>query len=343
MSIITDFLKLFKYDPETDGASTFNIKQCLNDNWDKIDAWASGIKTTIAGLVPGTRKINNKALSADVTLTGDDIKTSASDNTPIGDVVSVLGGATTPQGALANLGAGVRPNLLINPFFEVNQRGQTSYSGGASYFIDLWKLSDSAMSVQISDDHISITSASTYQSFEQRIENYKELFGKTLTLSALVKGVSGNTVGIAIGNTNTSSGVYFRERFTCTGNWQLITMTFTLSEISSGDTYLAVMCYPEFTNGGTGGTSDWMAAKLEEGSTQTLAYQDDTGAWQLLPQPESDYATQLAKCQRYYQIYSTADARPSKAVDCRPVMRTDPAQGTIVVGDTTYYYNTAEL
>ena len=88
MSIITDFLKLFKYDPETDGASTFNIKQCLNDNWDKIDAWASGIKTTIAGLVPGTRKVNGKELSADVTLTGEDIKTSASDETTISSQLS---------------------------------------------------------------------------------------------------------------------------------------------------------------------------------------------------------------------------------------------------------------
>lgn len=88
MSIITDFLKLFKYDPETDGASAFNIKQCLNDNWDKIDAWASGIKTTIAGLVPGTRKVNGKELSADVTLTGEDIKTSASDETTISSQLS---------------------------------------------------------------------------------------------------------------------------------------------------------------------------------------------------------------------------------------------------------------
>lgn len=97
MSIITDFLKLFKYDPETDGASTFNIKQCLNDNWDKIDAWASGIKTTIAGLVPGTRKVNGKELSADVTLTGEDIKTSASDETTISSQLSNLESAlTTP-------------------------------------------------------------------------------------------------------------------------------------------------------------------------------------------------------------------------------------------------------
>lgn len=39
MSKETEHLKLFKYDPETDdfNTTTFNIKQCLNDNWDKID------------------------------------------------------------------------------------------------------------------------------------------------------------------------------------------------------------------------------------------------------------------------------------------------------------------
>lgn len=38
MSTTTDNLGLFKYDPATDGAKTFNIKQSLNDNWDKLDA-----------------------------------------------------------------------------------------------------------------------------------------------------------------------------------------------------------------------------------------------------------------------------------------------------------------
>ncbi|HIY53026.1 MAG TPA: hypothetical protein H9832_03640, partial [Candidatus Agathobaculum merdavium] len=37
MSKLTDILGLFKYDPETDGANTFNITQALNNNWDKID------------------------------------------------------------------------------------------------------------------------------------------------------------------------------------------------------------------------------------------------------------------------------------------------------------------
>ena len=38
MSAKTNNLCLFKYDPSTDGAQTFNIKQALNDNWDRLDA-----------------------------------------------------------------------------------------------------------------------------------------------------------------------------------------------------------------------------------------------------------------------------------------------------------------
>ena len=74
MSIKTKLLELFKYEPETDGAQTFNIKSALNDNWDKIESWAQGVKTTLAGLVPTSRKINEKDLSEDVTLGAEDIK-----------------------------------------------------------------------------------------------------------------------------------------------------------------------------------------------------------------------------------------------------------------------------
>ena len=38
MSVLTAALKLFKYDPATDGAMTFNLRQTLTDNWDKLDA-----------------------------------------------------------------------------------------------------------------------------------------------------------------------------------------------------------------------------------------------------------------------------------------------------------------
>ena len=37
MSKLTEILNLFCYDPETDGANTFNIPKALNENWEKID------------------------------------------------------------------------------------------------------------------------------------------------------------------------------------------------------------------------------------------------------------------------------------------------------------------
>ena len=48
MSTTTDKLALFKYDPSTDGAQTFNIKQALNDNWDKLDDAVKEILITLA-------------------------------------------------------------------------------------------------------------------------------------------------------------------------------------------------------------------------------------------------------------------------------------------------------
>lgn len=40
MSVLTDILKLFKYDTEADKKQTFNIDKALNDNFDKIDDFA---------------------------------------------------------------------------------------------------------------------------------------------------------------------------------------------------------------------------------------------------------------------------------------------------------------
>src|SRR5699024_227365 len=68
-------------------------------------------------------------------------------------------------------------------------------------------------------------------------------------------------------------------------------------------------------------------AKLEEGSTQTLAYQDEAGAWQLLPQPESDYATQLARCQRY-QLELISKNDPQYACVGNGIGRTSGISGT---------------
>ena len=47
MSILSKALSLFKYDPDKDGAKTFNIKQALNDNWDEVLRSVSELDTAI--------------------------------------------------------------------------------------------------------------------------------------------------------------------------------------------------------------------------------------------------------------------------------------------------------
>jgi len=45
MSSTTSDLGLFKYDTSTDGKEVFSIDTSMNDNWDKIDAFATAMKS----------------------------------------------------------------------------------------------------------------------------------------------------------------------------------------------------------------------------------------------------------------------------------------------------------
>lgn len=188
-----------------------------------------------------------------------------------------LSNLDTPQAALANLGAGVRPNLLINPFFQVNQRGQSSYGQGPT--VDMWRLAtDGNGKATVANDGIIISgNTGTYCNFEVGIE---EVPPGTYTESFLVDDHTKVSQIYANGS----------GQFNITEN--LISYKFEVkSELDS--VYWGIQKFL------SAGDLKIFGAKLEEGSTQTLAYQDEDGAWQLLPQPESDYATQLLKCQRY--------------------------------------------
>lgn len=83
MSTTTEKLRLFKYDPSTDGAQTFNIKQALNDNWDKIDDAVKDIDTNL----------QKKASSAEVRVMGD-----------VGTTVTMTRGSKTLSGTVASTG-----------------------------------------------------------------------------------------------------------------------------------------------------------------------------------------------------------------------------------------------
>lgn len=192
---------------------------------------------------------------------------------------------------------------------------------GAGYTIDRLKMVAPGV-LLITDNGINLKlGASTYgySAFSMLIDGAKKLLGKTVTLSILTtNGLSSNSgvLGSAPSWITTySASSYVRSYF----DGDLLIVQFIL--VSDND-------------------PDIIAAKLELGTHQTLAHQEN-GNWVLNEIP--DYGEQLLRCQRYFQLYSAADKRPAKAVDCRPVMRADPSQGTIAIGGTTYYYNTAEL
>lgn len=196
-------------------------------------------------------------------------------------------GATNPQAALAALGAGVRPNLLINPFFQVNQRGQTSYSGTYSvHTVDGWLLNQQeTATLNVQSNGVQIVAGAGTAHLRQYLEFLPDGVYTVSFLSA------DGSMGYAVYEKSGTS--YTRKDYV-----QSNVFGIGMQDTNGKPTAFA------YAQSGTSATL--IASKLESGEGQTLAYQDEDGAWKLLPQPESDYATQLAKCQRYYARYGIA-------------------------------------
>lgn len=214
------------------------------------------------------------------------------------------------------------PNMLDNWYFgnPVNQRGDTQHTGSAAtYYIDRWRCGGYNQTIELTQ-HGLHWSTNTGIWLTQPIENYDDLVGKIVTVSAIIDGILYSATGVV----SSSDSI----KFLTTGNLYL--------EVTKEEKGVRFVTYTDPTQIVT-----IKAAKLELGSQQTLAHQDADGNWVLNEIP--DYGEQLAQCQRYYQLYSAAEQRPAKAVDCRPTMRVDPSQGTITIDGTTYYYNTADL
>lgn len=210
-------------------------------------------------------------------------------------------GTTTAQAALSALGAGVRPNLLDNAIFvgggtggklPINQRGQTEYTGQVST-IDRWSMIGTTGKLTLNSNGVyfeKVVDATSYAGLDEKIP-LGNLEGKELTLSCLVDGVC-YCVTVSAG---WSSDLSKTIQIVTDGKYM------TLSVVRVDDTLLIRFYY-----GGAASVSNTgfllQAVKLEIGSIQTLAYQDIDDTWKLLPQPESDYATQLMKCKYYATI-----------------------------------------
>lgn len=226
--------------------------------------WSS-VKAALGKLfVPLARKINGKTLSADVTLTGENIAVSTTDSTPISDAVKYR----------------TNPNLLDNWYFgnPVNQRGQTEYTGNATYSIDRWWTQyDTTLSIV--DGGIKIGGKwDVQQYFENTLPN------ATYTLSLLYKDRTGSApLRLLIGN-RTDGDIAQTESKNASGILSITFSTAALNKVNFGFA------------GSTDNSATIIAAKLELGDTQTLAHKEK-GVWVLNEIP--DFGEQLRRCQYY--------------------------------------------
>lgn len=155
------------------------------------------------------------------------------------------------------------PNLLINPDFKINQRGETTYEiGSKSYTVDRWAVEKGKVTVN-SDGTVTATGGTTNEEgyYKQQLEN---AISGDYTVSMEVISISG-AVRIAIEGAwqNIKSGLNVFHGITGTGAVGL--------QLANGSSI----------------TLKWV--KLEQGSIATPF---------VAPNP----AEELAKCRRFYEL-----------------------------------------
>ena len=190
------------------------------------------------------------------------------------------------------------PNLLINPDFRINQRGQAEYTSG--YTVDRWYSPGKCSAAPISGGvklTSTVTASSTTHAFWQDFE-FPLPPGK-YTLSLKAADVTG--VWAARIRTVTAAGDYVDSYYTLALREGVNKVSVDLPE---GEYISAVSI--GFNKGNEAGNSLKLAwIKLENGSLATMFVAPDRAA-------------ELAKCQRFYQIRTTNDINP---LDLRPSMR----------------------
>ena len=189
-------------------------------------------------------------------------------------------------------------NELDNPDFRINQRGQAEYTSG--YTVDRWYSPGKCSAAPISGGvklTSTVTASSTTHAFWQDFE-FPLPPGK-YTLSLKAADVTG--VWAARIRTVTAAGDYVDSYYTPRLQAGINSVTVDLPDSE----YISAVSV-SLNKGieiGDSLTIEWM--KLENGSATLFVH--------------PDLATELEKCQRFYQIRSTNDIDP---LDLRPSMRT---------------------
>ena len=222
-------------------------------------------------------------------------------------------------------------NFLINSYFvgggsqkgnsqfPINQRGKTEFASvSRKIFIDKWYVLRSSWALESEGLSGKKDDSENNGGISYLLEG--EWRNKSITLSAIIDGELMSLSGV-------SPAEYNKQIYKDFGKVRLVFQPST--PVNFVTIYFYDTEYHVLT-----------AAKLELGDTQTLAHKEgDTWVLNEIP----NYATELMKCQRYYQVFKTSSMRPVEAEDFRPVMRARPALETISIGGQTYYTADANL
>lgn len=213
------------------------------------------------------------------------------------------------------------PNLLINGDFNINQRNKTITdlpTSGLYFAADRWfafknegdvvrlqndAIGDATPQLPIVRSNRFITEGTARFTTGQRIEINRagiSVFGSTMTLSGLGRvlgeGVSCKITGIMIDIVNTGGEVTYTERYDVdfpikSNNADKFEYTFSIPSKSYTEIDVTSFCQVSLNVELSNGSLDLTCMKLEYGSVATPFVADDP-------------ATNLAKCQRYYQEHA---------------------------------------
>lgn len=175
-----------------------------------------------------------------------------------------------------------------NSQFPINSRGLTTYPEGTnnSYCIDRWKTNGTTTEVSVQSDGILVTGVDGSGVINQRV-HHLEIYGQTVTYSILYKDGNG-VLQLASGTGTVPSSAVSSATTVVSLTSQIPNGALCGLFINSSN-----VCYAQFGNT-TGNSLKVVAAKLELGSVQTLAHQEN-GTWVLNEAP--DYEEELLECQ----------------------------------------------
>lgn len=229
----------------------------------------------------------------------------AIDNIPEGSTPIVndlsTGGVSMALSAEMGKALGQRPNqnivdnwYLLDP---INQRGATEYTG-AVYGIDRWRTNYAVDTVFITDNGVKNLNAKISPGdwhLHQDIEDVSGLIGHTVTASFLIADASSEYFCPSISFLDANSEQIKQSLSDAAVG--LVTMS---DKVPVGTTRIRIGFYAD-AGIDVGDYVTVKAVKLELGSVQTLAHQDDKGAW-VLNDPPPNKQQELAKCQRYQYV-----------------------------------------